>query len=215
MTASQWDCSIRISSTYYWRTRQFLKAEEFQRNSVILSGKYNNKYSLHTIQNWRATCKTLSLSLCVWGEKSRATAGCVPHTRAYGASHTGALRIHSDYIYIYIYAFSRRFYPKRLTIAFRLYIFISTCVPWESNPQPFAQLMQCSTTEPHRNTWTHELINNDYYLIQMNWIIAQITWRRVKPWCGQSWWKYICAKLIHSLQLTHWRVISEHLLASG
>ncbi len=27
------------------------------------------------------------------------------------------------YIYIYIYAFSRRFYPKRLTIAFRLYIF--------------------------------------------------------------------------------------------
>ncbi len=42
--------------------------------------------------------------------------------------------------YIYIYAFSRCFYPKRLTIAFRLYIFISTCVPWESNPQLFAQL---------------------------------------------------------------------------
>ncbi len=53
---------------------------------------------------------------------------------------------------IYIYAFSRRFYPKRLTIAFRLYIFISMCVPWESNPQPFALLTQCSTTEPHRNT---------------------------------------------------------------
>ncbi len=50
-------------------------------------------------------------------------------------------------IYIYIYAFSRRFYPKRLTIAFRLYIFISMCVPWESNPQPFALLTQCSTTE--------------------------------------------------------------------
>ncbi len=27
---------------------------------------------------------------------------------------------------------------------------ISMCVPWESNPQPFALLMQCSTTEPHR-----------------------------------------------------------------
>ncbi len=52
--------------------------------------------------------------------------------------------------YIYIYAFSRCFYPKRLTIAFRLYIFISICVPWESNPQPFALLTQCS--EPHRNT---------------------------------------------------------------
>ncbi len=50
-----------------------------------------------------------------------------------------------------IYAFSRRFYPKRLTIAFRLYIFISMCVPWESNPQPFALLTQCSTTEPHSN----------------------------------------------------------------
>ncbi len=44
------------------------------------------------------------------------------------------ITLHS--LYIYIYAFSRRFYPKRLTIAFRLNIFISTCVPWESNPQP-------------------------------------------------------------------------------
>ncbi len=52
-----------------------------------------------------------------------------------------------DIRYIYIYAFSRRFYPKRLTITFRLYIFISKCVPWESNPQPFALLMQRSTTE--------------------------------------------------------------------
>ncbi len=30
--------------------------------------------------------------------------------------------------------------------------YISMCVPWESNPQPFALLTQCSTTEPHRNT---------------------------------------------------------------
>ncbi len=51
--------------------------------------------------------------------------------------------------YIYIYAFSRRFYPKRLTIAFRLYIFISTCVPWESNPQSFAQLTQCGQRQLH------------------------------------------------------------------
>ncbi len=51
------------------------------------------------------------------------------------------------------FTFIRRFYPKRLTIAFRLYIFISTCVPWESNPQPFAQQTQCSTAEPHRSTW--------------------------------------------------------------
>ncbi len=57
------------------------------------------------------------------------------------------------HIHIYIYAFSRRFYPKRLTIAVRLYIFVSMCVPWESNPQSFALLTQCSTTEPHRNTF--------------------------------------------------------------
>ncbi len=30
---------------------------------------------------------------------------------------------YSLYITAYMYAFSRRFYPKRLTIAFRLYIF--------------------------------------------------------------------------------------------
>ncbi len=50
---------------------------------------------------------------------------------------------------IYMYAFSRRFYPKRLTVddiqAIRV---LSVCVPWELNPQPFALLTQCSTTEP-------------------------------------------------------------------
>ncbi len=36
----------------------------------------------------------------------------------------------------YIYAFSRRFYPKRLTLhsSYSFYIFISSCFPWESNP---------------------------------------------------------------------------------
>ncbi len=41
--------------------------------------------------------------------------------------------------YIYIYAFSRRFYPKRLTgyiQAIHFFFLDSTCVPWESNPQP-------------------------------------------------------------------------------
>ncbi len=28
------------------------------------------------------------------------------------------------------------------------FIFVSMCVPWELNPQPFVQLTQCSTTEP-------------------------------------------------------------------
>ncbi len=50
---------------------------------------------------------------------------------------------------MYIYAFSRRFYPKRLTMhSGYTFFFVSMCVPWELNPQPFALLTQCSTTEP-------------------------------------------------------------------
>ncbi len=33
----------------------------------------------------------------------------------------------------------------------RLYIFVSMCVPWELNPQLFALLTQCSTTEPQEH----------------------------------------------------------------
>ncbi len=61
---------------------------------------------------------------------------------------------------IYVYAFSRRFYPKRLTVHSGYTCFITMCVPWESNPQPVALLMQCSTTEPqeHRKIkWIFEL----------------------------------------------------------
>ncbi len=36
-------------------------------------------------------------------------------------------------VIIYIYAFSRRFYPKRLTVHSG---YTCMCVPWESNPQP-------------------------------------------------------------------------------
>ncbi len=50
-------------------------------------------------------------------------------------------------LYIYIYAFSRHFYPKRLTVHSG-YTFVSMCVPWELNPWPFALLTQCSTAEP-------------------------------------------------------------------
>ncbi len=42
----------------YRKTRQFLKAE-IQRNSVILTVKYNKEYRLHAMKNWLATCKTL------------------------------------------------------------------------------------------------------------------------------------------------------------
>ncbi len=29
-----------------------------------------------------------------------------------------------------------------------IFFFVSMCVPWELNPQPFALLTQCYTTEP-------------------------------------------------------------------
>ncbi len=60
----------------------------------------------------------------------------------------------TDDDYIYIYAFSRRFYPKRLTVhsGYTCFFFLITmCVPWESNPQPFALPTQCSTTEPQEH----------------------------------------------------------------
>ncbi len=56
--------------------------------------------------------------------------------------------VHNKYIYIYMYAFSRRFYPKRLKVHSAYTFFISMCVPLELNPQPFALLTQCPTTEP-------------------------------------------------------------------
>ncbi len=38
------------------------------------------------------------------------------------------------------------FIPSDLDSGYTVF-FISMCVPWESNPQTFAQLTQCSTTE--------------------------------------------------------------------
>jgi len=54
---------------------------------------------------------------------------------------------YSIYEDIYIYAFSRCFYPKQLTLHSRYTLFfVSMCVHWELY---FALLTQCSTTEPH------------------------------------------------------------------
>ncbi len=58
------------------------------------------------------------------------------------------LRMTHPQIYIYIYAFSRRF---DLQCIQAIIFFISMYVPWELNPQPFVLLMQCSTTEPQEH----------------------------------------------------------------
>ncbi len=55
-------------------------------------------------------------------------------------------------LYIYINALSRCFYPKRLTVhSGYTFLFYQYCVPWEMNPQPFALLTQCFTTEPQEH----------------------------------------------------------------
>ncbi len=55
---------------------------------------------------------------------------------------------------VHIYAFSRRFYPKRFTehLGYIYIIFFFVCVFLGNlNPQPFALQMQRSTTEPQEH----------------------------------------------------------------
>ncbi len=41
------------------------------------------------------------------------------------------------------------------------YTFSLVCVPWESNPQPFALLTQCSTTELHSSVCDLNIISKN------------------------------------------------------
>ncbi len=56
--------------------------------------------------------------------------------------------LHYTILHVQIHLHLSDALSKATYSAFRLYMFISMCVPWESNPQPFALLTQCSTTEP-------------------------------------------------------------------
>ncbi len=50
--------------------------------------------------------------------------------------------------YVYIYAFSRRFYPKRLTVHSDYNFFCQYVCSLGIEPMTFALLTQCSTAEP-------------------------------------------------------------------
>ncbi len=57
-------------------------------------------------------------------------------------------------MYIYIFTFMHladAFIQSDLQCIQAIHFFVSMCVPWELNPQPFALLMQCSTTEPQEH----------------------------------------------------------------
>ncbi len=43
------------------------------------------------------------------------------------------------------------FIQSDLQCILAIFFFVSMCVPWELNPQPFVLLMQCSTTEPQEH----------------------------------------------------------------
>ncbi len=58
---------------------------------------------------------------------------------------------------IYIFAFSRRFYPKRLTVHSGYTFVLSVCCSLGIEPTTFALLTQCSTTEPQEHEQTTEL----------------------------------------------------------
>ncbi len=66
---------------------------------------------------------------------------------------------------------------------------ISTCVAWESNSQPFVLLMQCSPTEPHRNTFV-------LYFIEMH--ASSESWINnisIDVWFGQYSGIWGCKKI--------------------
>ncbi len=74
-------------------------------------------------------------------------------------------------IYIYIYAFMHladAFIQSDLQCIQAIHLFVSMCVPWELNPQPFALLTQCSTTEPQENlNLKKQLLKFAYFSIDL------------------------------------------------
>ncbi len=59
--------------------------------------------------------------------------------------------------------------------------FISICVPWESNPESFALLTQCSTTEPQEHLWRCP-VRIDTALSEKLWSASAITFTCCSCW---------------------------------
>ncbi len=62
------------------------------------------------------------------------------------------IMIFKKYHYIYIYPFSRRFYPKRLTVHSCYTYFCQYMCFLGIEPTTFALLIKCSTTEPQEHS---------------------------------------------------------------
>ncbi len=62
------------------------------------------------------------------------------------------------------------------------------CIPWELNPQPFALLTQCSTTEPQENIFNlmekHSISQNafpvDFFFLNLYFLnIFKSNWMKI------------------------------------
>ncbi len=84
--------------------------------------------------------------------------------------------------YIYIYAFSRRFYPKRLTVHSRYTYFCQYMCSLGIEPTTFALLMQCSN---HWATGTRLLTINFFQKRKIVWHFS-LLWKWIKNTDGPS-----------------------------
>ncbi len=83
--------------------------------------------------------------------------------------------IYPYWIIICIYAFSRRFYPKRLTVHSGYSFIVSMCVPWESNPQRNALPLSHITISIKIMYWSwtvvHSVVNKNVKIL-IHWLTS-------------------------------------------
>ncbi len=81
--------------------------------------------------------------------------------KRYNWTYVSAIHTEGEcFIYIYVYAFSRRFYPKRLTVHSVYTYFCHYMCSLGIEPTTFALLTQCSTTEPQELLWLSHLCSH-------------------------------------------------------
>ncbi len=153
----------------------FSVTRSFRNHSNMLIWCSINIYYYY--QCWKWLCRlietTIKFCLIVFSPKDSLIKRKVKNKNQY-------LYVYFMYYYniIYIYAFSGCFYPKWLTV--HSDFFISECVPWELNPQPFVLLTQCFTTEPQEhwciiNVFTaalHQSMNKSILFFKCYWSLT-------------------------------------------
>ncbi len=99
------------------------------------------------------------------------------------------IEMQSVYIYTYIYAFSRRFYPKRLTVHSGYTCFCQYMCSLGIEPTTFALLTQCSTTEPqeHMHHVSTCIMFKFYSQNRKQWLFASVSQHLMCMCCRWSW----------------------------